>query len=356
MKQLLLLSLILASLSAQTTVEVTKVVTQTVDKVRKLPGEITPYQSVDLTARVAGYIEELRVDVGSAVKKGDIIARLSAPEMDAQLAEARSRIGASEAQRAEADAKVLGVQATYDRLKAASATTGAIAGNELVLAEKQVEAARSVVRSFERSIEAGKSSVRVLEDMKSYLEIRAPFDGVVTQRYLHPGALGGPQAGPLVKLQQLSRLRLIAAVPEADLSGLVYGARIPFTVPAFPGETFGAVITRVPRVLDPTTRTMPIELDLANPGGRLAPGMYPELQWPVRKGKAALLVPPTAIVTTTERSFVIRITGGKATYVNVKRGAASGELVEVQGALAVDDVIVKRGTDELREGTPVRAK
>ena len=354
--KILLSILFSAGAFAQTIVETAKVVAQAVDKVRKLPGELTPYQTVDLTARVAGYIEELRVDVGSVVKKGEVVARLSAPEMDAQLAEARSRVGTGEAQRAEAEAKLLGVQATYERLKAASATPGAIAGHELVLAEKSVEAARSVVRSMERSIDASKSSVRAIEDMKAYLDLKAPFDGVITERYLHPGALAGPQSGPLVKLQQLSRLRLIAAVPEADLGGIAYGVRIPFTVPAFPSETFGAMIARVPRVLDAKTRTMPIELEFANAGGKLAPGMYPELQWPVRKGRAALLVPPTAIVTTTERAFVIRITNGKAVYVNVKRGGASGELVEVQGALVEGDVIVKRGTDELREGTPLRGK
>lgn len=353
----ILLSILLSTGAiAQTAVESAKVVSQPVDKVRKLPGEIMPYQTVDLMARVAGYIEELRVDVGSAIKKGDIVARLSAPEMNAQLAGAQSRVGAGEAQRAEAEAKLLGVQATYERLKAASATPGVIAGNELVLAEKSVDAARSVVRSMQRSIEAAQSSVRAVEDMKTYLEIRAPFDGVITDRYLHPGALASPQSGPLVKLQQLNRLRLIAAVPEADLGGIVYGVRVPFTVPAFPGETFGALVARVPRVLDPKTRTMAIELEFSNAAGRLAPGMYPELQWPVRKGRPALLVPPTAIVTTTEHAFVIRIVNGKAAYVNVKRGAANGELVEVQGALAAGDVIVKRGTDELREGTALRAK
>ena len=354
--KILLSILFSAGAFAQTIVETAKVVAQPVDKVRKLPGELAPYQTVDLTARVAGYIEELRVDVGSVVKKGEVVARLSAPDMDAQWAEARSRVGTGEAQRAEAEAKLLGVQATYERLKAASATPGAIAGHELVLAEKSVEGARSFVRSMERSIDASKSSVRAIEDMKAYLDLKAPFDGVITERYLHPGALAGPQSGPLVKLQQLSRLRLIAAVPEADLGGIAYEVRVPFTVPAFPGETFGATIARVPRVVDAKTRTMPIELDFANTGGKLAPGMYAELQWPVRKGRAALLVPPTAIVTTTERAFVIRINNGKAAYVNVKRGGASGELVEVQGALVEGDVIVKRGTDELREGTPLRGK
>ena len=352
----ILLSLCACVALAQTTVETVTVVTKPVDRVRKLPGELAPYQSVDIAARVPGYLEEVRVDVGSLVKKGDLLARLSAPEMDADLAQARAKQGASEAVRAEAEAKLLAAQATYERLKSASATPGAIAGNELVLAEKAVEAARGAARAADRAIDAGKSGVKALEDLRAYLEIKAPFDGVITDRYLHPGALAGPSTGPLVKLQQVSRLRLIAAVPEGDLGSLSRGARVIFTLPAFPGETFAGVVARLPRVVDPKTRTMPVELDVVNAGGRLAPGMYPELQWPVRQGRTALLVPATAIATTTERSFVIRVEGGKARYVDIKRGAVSGDLVEVQGALAPGDVLVKRATDELREGTVLRGK
>jgi RND family efflux transporter MFP subunit len=146
------------------------------------------------------------------------------------------------------------------------------------------------------------------------------------------------------------------AVPESDVAGIVAGARVPFTVPAYPGQTFTGTVARAARILDPKTRTMPVELDVANPGGRLAPGMYPEAQWPVRKGGAALLIPPTAIATTTERSFVIRVEEGKAKYVAVKKGAAHGDLVEVMGALKEGDVLVRRATDELREGSAIRSK
>jgi len=327
------------------------VVARPIDKVRKLPGEFTAFQSVDLHARLAGYVEEITVDVGSAVRKGQRLVTLSAPEMDAQIAEANAKVDIASAQQAEAEARLLAAQATHDRLKQASATPGAIAGNELVLAEKAVDAARGVVRSVERSVEAGKASARTIEKLKEYLVLSAPFDGAITERYLHPGALAGPATGPILRLQQNGRLRLIVAVPETELAGIVPGARVPFTVPAHPGETFTGAVARLSRVVEPKTRTMPVELDVANPAGRLAPGMYPEVQWPVKQGRLAFLVPPTAVVTTTERTFVIRVVEGKTSYVPVRKGAVAGDLVEVLGALKEGDVVIRRGSDEIREGT-----
>jgi RND family efflux transporter MFP subunit len=329
-----------------------KVVSQPIDKVRKLPGEFTSYQSTGVIARVNGYIEEVTVDVGSVVGKGQTLVRLSAPELDAQIAEANARVEVAAASKAEAEAKQLAAEATRDRLREAAKTPGAIAGNELVLAEKAVDAARGVVRSIERSVEAGKASVKTLEKLKEFLVLTAPFDGVVTERRLHPGALAGPAAGSVLKIEQTGRLRLIVAVPETEVAGIVPGARVGFTVPAHPGETFTGVVARQPRVMDAKTRTMPVELDVANGGLRLAPGMYPEVLWPVRKARAALLVPPTAVVTTTERTFVIRLdAAGRAQYVNVRKGPAAGDLVEVMGALREGDTLVRRANDEIREGT-----
>jgi hypothetical protein len=105
--------------------------------------------------------------------------------------------------------------------------------------------------------------------------------------------------------------------------------------------------------LDPKTRTMAVELDVKNPDLRLGAGMYPEVQWPVKRPQASLLVPPTSIVTTTERTFVIRVSNGVAQWVNVSRGARVGDLVEAFGPLKDGDTIVRRGTDEIREGSKV---
>ena len=129
-----------------------------------------------------------------------------------------------------------------------------------------------------------------------------------------------------------------------------------FTVPAYPGETFFGVLSLVAHELDEKTRSMAVELDVRNPDLRLGAGMYPEVQWPVRRPQPSLLVPPSSIVATTERTFVIRVSNGVAQWVNVGRGARVGDLVEVFGALKDGDTIVRRGTDEIREGAKVNVQ
>ncbi len=353
-----MLLMMMAALSAGAqSVEVVHVTSKVLERKSRLPGEFTPYQTVDLHARVTGYVEKVEVDVGSTVKAGQLLVTLSAPEMKAQLAEAEAKIGVLESQKIEAEARLVGLQSTYEKLKAASATPGVIAGNELVLAEKAVDVGKAMIVSLENSAKVARAAVDAQKELMAYLQVHAPFDGVITQRWAHPGALVGPGRGQaLLRLEQQSRLRLIVALPEGESGNVPRGAKVAFTVPAYIGETFTGTVARHPHVLDAKTRTMPVELDVANAGLRLAPGMYPEVQWPYRRPRASLLVPPTAIVTTTERSFVIRVNDGKAEWVNVSRGLAAGDLVEVFGALKDGDVVVRRGTDEIREGAAVAVK
>jgi membrane fusion protein (multidrug efflux system) len=180
---------------------------------------------------------------------------------------------------------------------------------------------------------------------------------VVTDRFVHPGALVGPGADPvLLVIQQISHLRLVVPVPEEDVGGTSRGASIPFHVPAYPDRAYTGTVARIAHALDPKTRTMPVELDVLNRDGTLAPGMYPSVKWPVRREHPALFVPKTSVVTTTERTFVIRERNGRAEWVDVKKGAADGDLIEVTGALAGGDKVVRRGTDELRDGMPIGGK
>ena len=346
-----------ATLAAQTPVEVVRVASKVVERQVKLPGEFRPYLGVPIFAKVTGFVEKIQVDRGSEVKEGDLLATLEAPEMQTQIVEAQSKAQAIGLQRAEAAARLAAAQSTYQRLKAAAATPGVVAENDLIVAEKNVEAAEAVVHAYEDSIKAAQAQVQSLRDLERYLTIRAPFEGIITERDVHPGALVGPAAGstPLLRLQQISRLRLVVAVPEALVGAIVKDARVPFTVPAFPGETFYGVLSRIAHALDEKTRTMAAELDVRNPGLRLGPGMYPEVLWPVKKSRPSLLVPPTSVVTTTERTFVIRVRDGTVEWVTVTRGAPAGDLVEVFGPLKEGDVIVRRGSDELREGTRVNA-
>lgn len=345
-----------ASAAAQTPVPTVHVVARVVERNVTLPGEIRPYLAVPIFAKVSGFVTRVNVDRGSVVKTGQLLATLEAPEMQAQVVEAQSKMQAIELQRAEAEAKLAAAQSTYDRLKAASATPGVVAENDVVVAQKNVEAAQALARSYEGSIAAAQAQLRAQRDLEQYLQIKAPFDGIITERDVHPGALVGPAPGatPLLRLHQVARLRLVVAVPEALVGGIMNGVQVSFTVPAYPGEQFSGTVSRLAHDLDPKTRTMAVELDVRNPDLRLDAGMYPEVRWPVRRAAPSLLVPPTSVVTTTERTFVIRVKGdGTAEWVNVSRGVPVGNLIEVFGPLKAGDLVLQRGTDEIHDGAKV---
>jgi hypothetical protein len=108
--------------------------------------------------------------------------------------------------------------------------------------------------------------------------------------------------------------------------------------------------------MDAKTRSMPVELDVSNPGGRLAAGMYPSVKWPVHGSQKVLLVPPTSVVTTSERMFVIRVKDGSAEWVDVKRGPAQDDLVEIIGPVVEGDTVLRRGTDEIRSGSHLNVR
>jgi membrane fusion protein, multidrug efflux system len=127
-----------------------------------------------------------------------------------------------------------------------------------------------------------------------------------------------------------------------------------FHVPAHPGRTYTAKVARIPNALDQQSRAMMVELDVFNKDGSLAPGMYPMVDWPIGAGETLLFVPATSVVTTTERTFVITQINGKARWVDVQKGPAAGENVSVRGQIAVGQEIVKRASDEIREGTSLR--
>ena len=348
-----------AAAGAQTPVEVVLVVAKSVDRQVKLPGEFRPYLAVPVHAKVSGFVQTVAVDRGSAVRRGQLLATLEAPEMRAQIVEAESRVQALQLQRAEAVAKLAGAQSTFDRLKTASATPGVVAQNDVVIAEKNVEAAQALVRSHDGLIKAAQAQVQSVRDLEQYLHIRAPFDGTIVERNVHPGALVGPgqTAVPLFRLHQLTRLRLVVAVPEALVGSIVKGATVLFSVPAYPGEIFSGVITLLAHDLEEKTRSMPVELEVRKLALRLGPGMYAEVAWPVRRPVPSILVPPTSIATTTERTFVIRVKpDGVVEWVNVSRGARVGDLIEVYGPLKDGETILRRATDEIREGTRVVAK
>jgi RND family efflux transporter MFP subunit len=341
--------------SSTAAVETTKVVAQALRKTVTIPGDLTPYQGVNLSARVSGFVESLTVDRGSWVKRGQRLARISAPELRAQRAEAEAKLQAVRAQEAEAYARMVAAGSTYDRLKAASATPGVVAGNDLEIAERGLEAARAHVNALKSSGGAAAAAVKAVSEMEAYLEVTAPFDGVITERNVHPGSLVGPSTGALLRIEQVTRLRLTVPVPEAYVGAIAKGTHVDFRVAAFPDQTFQGVIARPAHSLDMKTRSMLVELDVNNAKQALAPGMFAEVQWPVSRAQASLFVPRTAVVRTSERQFVVRVRNGVAEWVDVRRGELNGDVIEVFGDLREGDIVIRRGNDEIRPGTKIAA-
>ena len=339
------------------TVDTVKVASRQLAITVRLPGELEAYEVVSIYPKVTAFVDSISVDRGSVVKSGQLMARLVAPELAAQRAEAQSKLQGAEAQTVEAEAKLASDEGTYQRLKTASGTPGVVAGNDLEVSQKAVDSDRARVDAARESVQAAKSSLKSVTEIEGYLQIRAPFDAVVTERNVHPGALvGSSPSAPMLKVEKTNRLRLVVPVPEKYVSDLASGAKVSFSVPAFPNQTFTGNIARVAHSVDVKTRTMPVELDVDNAGGRLASGMFPEVLWPIHRSAATLFVPTSAVARTTEAVFVVRIRDGNAEWVNVKTGELDGKLIEVFGTLKEGDVVASRGTDELRTGTHVIAR
>ena len=345
---------------APTVVDCVKVVSRTLNITIPLPGELQPYEEVRIFPKVSGFVKWIGVDRGSTVKKGQLLAVLIAPEIVAQKSEAEAKVLSAENQRIAAEAKLAADESSWERLKQAANTPGVISDEELEVADKAATADRARVVALRNTADAARANLRSAEEMESYLRIIAPFDGVVTKRNVHPGALVGPGGGSgtqpsMMRIEQVAHLRLVVAVPEAYVAGIQKGQKIDFTVPAFPGRTFHGTVARLADSVDVSTRTMPVEMDVWNQGLELHSGMFPSILWPVRRTSSTLFVPQSAVGRNMEQNYVVCIRDGKAEPVSIKTGAAMDGMTEVFGNLQPGEQVALHATDELRSGMAVSA-
>ena len=346
---------------AEPAVETVAVVSRTLSTVDRLPAQLLPYETVDIYPKVTGFLDELRVDVGSRVNKGDLLIRLSAPELLAQRAQADAALQAAESQLASARAKLVSDEGTHRHLAAAAETPGVVAANDLAVVLQTVEADRGGAGAAEHNVRAARDTLRAVAQMESYLDIHAPFSGTITRRNLHPGALVGPASGqsgtvPIVQLVDTSRLRMVVPVPEAEVAMMQLGQQVTFSVPAYPGEKFSAPIARISHDIDVQTRTMHIELDVQSPDERLSPGSFANVLWPVVRSYPTLFVPFSAVTTDQQRTFVIRVNGGAAQWVSVQTGQSVNGEIEVVGEIHPGDLVVRIATDSIRTGDKLNSR
>ncbi|HTE30242.1 MAG TPA: efflux RND transporter periplasmic adaptor subunit [Chryseolinea sp.] len=308
-----------------------------------VPGELISFQQVDLYARETSFVKKIYVDVGSEVKEGQLLVSLEAPELTARVAGAESRWKSQEA-------VYTASKANYDRLLETSKTPGTISQNDL-------DQALSRMNSDLAQLESAKAIYREAGNTRSYLEIRAPFTGVISARNVNPGAYVGPSGKgsefPLFTLQEQKHLRLVVSVPEAFTSYFEQGDTIDFKVKARSSEIFKATIKRHAGALDNRLRSERVEMDVANADKRLLPGMIAEVTIALNGADSTFVVPKTAVVNAAEGVFVIKVQRDTADWVYVTTGRSMGDKTEIFGNLRTGDKLITSSNEEIRKGSVV---
>ena len=297
---------------------------------------------VNIFPKVNGFVKQLFVDRGSIVKKGQLLVILEAPEMESQVEAANSQYV-----QAQADAEA--GKEKYDRLKEAAKEPGSVSPLDL-------DDANSQMKASEAKAQAQRSNVEAVKTMMGYLRIYAPFDGMIIQRNVSPGALVAPgKTGdqPILILQDIHKMRLTVAIPEDYVDKVDLTKPVSFTFNAMPGQVQTATISRSANSLG-SMQQEAIEIDVENKNGQLKPGMYAEVKIPMLSGAKSLLVPNKAIVRSTEHEYVVKDSAGKAELVNIKEGLASNDSTEVFGNLKANDKVLVQASDEIKQGDTIQ--
>jgi len=303
-----------------------------------LPGQLIPFNEVNIFPKVNGFVKQLFVDRGSIVKKGQLLVILEAPEM-------QSEVEAANSQYIQAQADAEANKEKYDRLKEAAKEPGSVSPLDLDDASSQMKAS-------EAKAQAQRSNVEAVKTMLGYLKIYAPFDGMIIQRNVSPGALVAPgKTGdqPILILQDIHKMRLTVDIPEDYVDKVDLNCPVTFIFNAMPGQEHTAKISRSANSLG-SMQQEAIEIDVQNENGQLKPGMYAEVKIPMLSGAKSLLVPNNAIIRSTEREYVVKDSAGKASLINIKEGLVSKDSTEVFGDLKANDKVVLHASDEIRQG------
>lgn len=310
----------------------------------KLAGELVADQETQLFAKVNSYVKQINVDIGSKVKKGQVLIVLEAPEIKSQLVAAKSRWKGQEA-------IYMATKSNYDRVFKANETKGAIAKDALdqIIAKKSAD---------EAQLQAAKSAYEELRSIENYLIIRAPFSGVVTERNVDMGAyvgsMGKGTGSPLLVVQNTSKLRLALSVPEVNTPYLKLGDTIHFKVRSIPQKKYAATISRKSGALDTKLRSENIEADILNANNELKPLMVAEAYIPLRNDMATFFIPKTALVESNLGIYVIKIEEGKTKKVPVSKGRMMSAEFEVFGELNEGDLILMIASEEIEEGMKIK--
>lgn len=329
--------------SKESKYEIGKVEEKPLSSYVKLPGQLRPFEEVNIFAKANGFVRTVMVDRGSVVKKSQVLLTLEAPEVESQLLVATSKF-------TQAQENAVASKEKYRRLKEAAKEEGAVAPLDL-------DNALSKMKSDEAVVMSEKSNVDAMNNIKAYLTVTAPFNGTIIQRNISAGALVGPGSKandqPLLVLQQLQKLRLEVYIPEAYVDKVDLKRPVTFIFNAMPGQTHSANISRSANALS-NMRSEALEVDIDNKTQALKPGMYAEVKIPLLSEASSLLVPNNAIVRSTEKHYIIAVKNGKAIFVDIKEGLTTDSYTEIFGDIQKEQEIILHATDEIKQDAVVK--
>lgn len=323
-----------------------------------LPATTLAYTTANMFARVSGYISQRKVDIGDRVKKGDLLAYISAPEIEYQLAQAEATLAQTKATVGQMLANMELAQITDQRNEplVERGFVSALNGDTYRL---NLKAQEDQVRAAQANMAAQAAQVEVARQQKEYQSVVAPFDGVVTQRNVDVGDLmqGDSTSGTFMfTVQQSDVIRTQAYVPQDLAFGLGPGVKVTIRVPQIPGKVFPGTVTRIADALEPTTRTLLTEIDIPNPDGALQPGTYVTVELNIPRKTPSLLVPASAIIFNQNGMQVAVVKDGKANIQKVEVTRDLGTEIEVDAGVTAGDKVILNPPVTLQNGQKVRIR
>lgn len=311
-------------------VQLARLTPGTIVRTVTLPAQVLPDQQATLYAKVSGYLQSIAVDTGDPVRAGAPLARIEVPELQSARARQQAELRAAEAE--------------YNRLQESLQRAP-----DLVV-PLTVDQARG-------RMEIARASLEQSETMLRYATIAAPFSGVVTQRFVDPGALiqaGASSGAPILTIMDFGTVRLQIAVPELEAGRVAVGQPVEVSAEGLPEGKFQGRVTRFSYALDPATRTMTAEVRMPNPDLRLRPGMLVTARIGIQQKDGASLLPREAVVMEKTNAFVFVLNEGKAIKRPVKLGFVEGASAEILEGVAADDQVILAGGRTLIDGQSVQ--
>lgn len=356
------------------TVAVAKASTEDLSHGIVLTAEFKPFQEVEVMAKVAGYLKDIKVDVGDRVSQGQLLANLEVPELHDDLSKADAGVVRAQAEvirardelrRAESAHQI--AHLSFERLTAvAQRKPGLLAQQEIdeaqsrdMITEAQVAGAKSSVAAVEEQVKLQTADTRKVKTMIDYTRVTAPFSGIITKRYADPGSMiqagtaSQTQAMPVVRLSQTSTLRLILPVPESAVPTVHVGQTVEVRVPTL-NRSFPGRVARFTGKLSDSTRTMDTEVDVPNPNLLLLPGMYAEVDLTLAFRQKVLSIPSAAI--DPKREVMVVTPNNRIEVRKLAIGLEASDRVEVKSGLNEGDMVVVAGRSALQAGEEVKPK